>query len=1551
MVIGILLLIGTILALSVLSQGVNAEPYDENPFWIETTGAPQLSIESVIPEKYEIERNEIINITVSVRNDGDEEARFVDIYYEIDGEQQYYKTIDSIAPDSTETSNFTFSESTIGEYYLTYIGKDDGVEFDRESITIRVVGPTHYVDDDAPEGGDGSKEHPYNEIQEAVDNAVADDTIRVFEGTYLENVQIDKTLNVIGNGSANTIIDGEGSGDLVYISSDWVNFSGFSVINVGRTDACIYVYSDHNTIENTMCSANVSRPDMDVGIFLDRSDQNTIIDNVLTNNTMGIRMSGSSSNSIRRNEFSINTESGKDGHDLYVTGSHDNTFEGNTFQKMYLYGSDRNMVTKNVCSEDRIKLYMAERNHVNENTFTNAFFEIQSSDKSFIRDNVFKTDQQKCIDIENTYNLTITGNEMTGGGILFEGWEFGNWNTHIIDSSNTVNGDEIHYRKNSTNFEVPDDMGQVILANCTNGLVKDQTYTNVSGGIQIGYSSFIEITGATCSENYYGMFIEYSDNITIQKSEFSGNYYGVVIEDCNDIMFIRNNCSNNGNDGLRLEEVYYITIRGNEFHSNEQSGVGANYRVEWSTIEDNICDDNEIGIYIENCYDPTLVNNNICTNNQYGILIPDSRFITVMNNTCNNNDVGIYIRESNIINLTNNSVSENSYAGIYFRDARDCLVNLSNISDNFNGILFRSGSHDISFQYNNIRGNSEYGANASENDETLIDCTNNWWGDGSGPYHEDENPDGEGDAVTDFIEFDPWLPRKFLPPTADFMVSPYFDTGLAIDDSNDPIENGIIDVFYGDGIVFQEMASDPEDDPLTFDWEFHCEITEYTTTASGETVSGEVGTDFLYVGMDGSDPIISDDIVDYMVTLFVSDGVSTISKEYTIRVHPYATENFLTWVNIGPTILEASVTLTWRGFKDEAAPSPQYISPERPVFVHIDEVESPVENLHWKGGIGLVYELRSVGCHLQNGEEGFIEAEISLPILTADLAEIGDSFMLQDHLRLEYFDEELERFLIVDGSHVESDGGVKYVRGTVDHFSIYTAIVDSLYNSSHPDHYSVLPDLSVLRIEFSRKPVLDGQDVEIRGQIKNTGPTHARNVDVTFYDGDDLIGTQNIEIVEGSGGRTEATNQFTATLHNSENSFEEHDIKVHVNEHQTLEEAPGNFDNNLGEELLIVTALQKAIPIPEITAPENGATVIGDVTIEGTIAYDGSVVTMVDQPFGNNNFAWHIERVEPNAVPIYFARYSLVDDYKENVSGGAGKVEDIYGLNFDDQFTNISYQDNDRDGMISAGDVFLGKNTVNGGIVSAGYSLHLEFLRPEQILISIDHGEWTLLEDSIPWTYEWNTSLVDNGDYSLQFQAMFGSESSDISEITLTVENIPDNIIPEISITSPLNFSEVSGTVMISGLASDEDGNVEWVEILIHNGSWQIIQATVGWAFEWDTEKLENGDYIILVRSYDGTDYSPEVSTTVTVNNEEDSDEDDGFEIAGIEAIVILPIIVVCISLVIVGAIVRTRSREEVRAAKPRKKFICPICEGSASYNKAKKQWMCHRCKKLIGAG
>lgn len=64
------------------------------------------------------------------------------------------------------------------------------------------------------------------------------------------------------------------------------------------------------------------------------------------------------------------------------------------------------------------------------------------------------------------------------------------------------------------------------------------------------------------------------------------------------------------------------------------------------------------------------------------------------------------------------------------------------------------------------------------------------------------------------------------------------------------------------------------------------------------------------------------------------------------------------------------------------------------------------------------------------------------------------------------------------------------------------------------------------------------------------------------------------------------------------------------------------------------------------------------------------------------------------------------------------------------------------------------------------------------------------------------------------------------------------------------------------------------------------MNGTNSWNFEWNTNIVENGEYTIKVRSYDGTKYSEEVSITVTVdNNEEDGDDGGGGFLPGFGAV------------------------------------------------------------------
>jgi rhodanese-related sulfurtransferase len=71
------------------------------------------------------------------------------------------------------------------------------------------------------------------------------------------------------------------------------------------------------------------------------------------------------------------------------------------------------------------------------------------------------------------------------------------------------------------------------------------------------------------------------------------------------------------------------------------------------------------------------------------------------------------------------------------------------------GVLARNGAGP-QLNYNNILNNIDYGV-LNEDSSLIIDAQLNWWGDESGPFDPLDNPDGQGDKVSQWVDYEPWL--------------------------------------------------------------------------------------------------------------------------------------------------------------------------------------------------------------------------------------------------------------------------------------------------------------------------------------------------------------------------------------------------------------------------------------------------------------------------------------------------------------------------------------------------------------------------------------------------------------------------------------------------------------------------------------------------------------------------------------------------------------------------------------------------------------------------
>ncbi len=106
---------------------------------------------------------------------------------------------------------------------LLFIGmslsSSTGFNVVEQSNTTSSNGKTLYV------GGSGPGN--YSKIQDAIDNASYWDTVFVYNGTYYENIEVYKSINLVGENNNKTIIDGSDGGPVVKLSFDKVNISGY----------------------------------------------------------------------------------------------------------------------------------------------------------------------------------------------------------------------------------------------------------------------------------------------------------------------------------------------------------------------------------------------------------------------------------------------------------------------------------------------------------------------------------------------------------------------------------------------------------------------------------------------------------------------------------------------------------------------------------------------------------------------------------------------------------------------------------------------------------------------------------------------------------------------------------------------------------------------------------------------------------------------------------------------------------------------------------------------------------------------------------------------------------------------------------------------------------------------------------------------------------------------------------------------------------------------------------------------------------------------------
>ncbi len=513
--------------------------------------------------------------------------------------------------------------------------------------------------------GDSGKDH--TTISAAVSNASSGDIILVSDGTYTENVVVNKAVTIISeNGAASTLVQSTGS-HIISISSDNVTISGFNITcTVPSTHAGIYVSSasncnisdnklngncygiylassSNNTLSNnnannneygiylegssnynTLTSNNVSS-NTDYGIYLDHSSNNTLTSNIASDNRYGINLGSSSNNTLISNNASSNT-----GYGISLSYASNNTLtsnnaSSNTIIGIYLSSASNNTLTSNNANSNTphgIYLDSSSNNTLTgNNASSNNYYGIcldSSSNNTLTSNNA--NNNEYGIYLDDSNNNTLTNNLMSSNSYNFGiSISYLEDFLHDINESNLVDGKPLYYWTNRSNEEVPSDAGAVYVINSTNITVKDIELANVDAGILFAYTNNSTIQNVTVSKGYTSVLFAYTNNSTIQNVTVSEGFIGVQL-------------------------------------------VFSSYNIlDAITANNTAC-----GIYLDYSSYNALTSNN-ANNNEYGIYLLDSSNNTLSNNSVINNSIYDFNSEStSSANIIENLVLTNNFTEISF---------------------------------------------------------------------------------------------------------------------------------------------------------------------------------------------------------------------------------------------------------------------------------------------------------------------------------------------------------------------------------------------------------------------------------------------------------------------------------------------------------------------------------------------------------------------------------------------------------------------------------------------------------------------------------------------------------------------------------------------------------------------------------------------------------------------------------------------------------------------------------------------------------------------
>lgn len=431
------------------------------------------------------------------------------------------------------------------------------------------------------------------------------------------------------------------------------------------------------------------------GIFIDRSNRTSLINNTAVNSTdcLGIYIS----ESLELTTINNIAENNENGFDVYAsTGTmEENTAENNLQAGFLLIATSYMKMVNNTASKNLIGIGI-QGNHL------------------ALEENTVDLNVGGGIGlIQGTLNTSLVGEILNGAKEKYNLTHNSTWCTNITLKKNEVNSSSI------IPYYFPSGVG-IGLEECKNITVEDNFVSHHEyAGIGLLESENNSILGNELSENTVngGIVLLVSDNTNVYDNKARNNTYGVYLEYSYQNTIDSNEISENTEDGIKLTTSGSVDVTSNNVTLN-QVGIRVISSSNFNILNNSLANNYQEDILIDPSSNFQIMNNEI-TNSGFGIKLIETTNSNISENLVEFNYIGANIIDSSNFDLINNTFSNNTEANLIIDPSSNFklienLISTSNfglkIIDSVGGVILRN-----LFQYNN------YGIDLNSSDVVIND--------------------------------------------------------------------------------------------------------------------------------------------------------------------------------------------------------------------------------------------------------------------------------------------------------------------------------------------------------------------------------------------------------------------------------------------------------------------------------------------------------------------------------------------------------------------------------------------------------------------------------------------------------------------------------------------------------------------------------------------------------------------------------------------------------------------------------------------------------------